>query len=207
MAAVFEYPRWFRERYRDRDHGRGRNWVEEIHRPLIRSAVLTLLACVLPVLSACSTTPRSESASAVTTFVIVRHAEKGTDDAKDPSLSEAGRKRAQNLAGLLSRTPLAAAYATGYKRTQQTAQPTADAHAIPVTTYDAQLLAATLAVRLRAAHAHGTVLVVGHSNTVPDLVAALSGTTIEAIRDDQFDRIYRVIIGPDDKSTLAQDTY
>lgn len=181
--------------------------MAEIRRSPIGSAALALLVCVLPVLSACSSTPPDESIAGVATFIVVRHAEKGTDDGKDPSLSEAGRKRAQNLALLLSKTPLSAVYATGYKRTQQTARTAADAHGIAVTTYDAQSPATALASQLRAAHAHGTVLVVGHSNTVPEIVAALSGTNVEPMGDGQFDRIYRVAIGADGKPVLTQDRY
>lgn len=178
----------------------------KIRRSLIGSAAFALLACMPPVLTACNTAPPDKNAGAIT-FIIVRHAEKATDDAKDPSLSEAGRERAQNLARLLSQAPLAAAYATGYKRTQQTAQPAADAHGIAVTVYDAQLPAMVFSSQLRAAHTHGTVLVVGHSNSVPDIVAALSGVAVEPMPDNQFERIYRVTVGSEGKPVLIQDRY
>ncbi|MET1162169.1 MAG: phosphoglycerate mutase family protein [Pseudoxanthomonas sp.] len=143
----------------------------------------------------------------MTTFVLVRHAEKGTDDARDPSLSEAGRARAIRLAQLLSGRPLTAAYATAYRRTLQTAQPAAEAHGVTVTTYDAQMPAAEFASQLRSNHAQGTVLVVGHSNTIPELAAALSATATTEMREDEFDRLYRVSIGRDGKAVLSQDTY
>ena len=157
--------------------------------------------------AACSTTAPTAPAGASTTFILVRHAEKGTDDARDPSLNDAGRARADRLAQLLSDAPLVATYATAYRRTQQTAQPAADGHGIPVTTYDAKTPDAAFASQLRAAHAHGTVLIVGHSNSIPGIAAALSGTAVEAMQDDQFDRIYRVSIGPDGKATLSQSSY
>jgi broad specificity phosphatase PhoE len=142
-----------------------------------------------------------------TTFVIVRHAEKSSDDARDPSLSETGAARAQSLARLLADAPLSAAYATGFRRTQQTAQPAADAHGIKITIYDAKMPATAFASQLRAAHAHGTVLVVGHSNTVPEIVAALSGQPVDAMSDDQYDLVYRVGTGSDGKATLTRDRY
>ena len=158
--------------------------------------------------AACGTTKSTAPAGATTTtFVLVRHAEKGTDDARDPSLNDAGRARAERLAQLLSDAPLTTVYATAYRRTQQTAQPAAAEHGISVTTYDAKMADAAFASQLRAAHARGTVLVVGHSNSVPGIVAALSGTAVEAIQDDQFDRIYRVSVGPDGKATLSQSSY
>jgi broad specificity phosphatase PhoE len=170
------------------------------------SRLLFLVFLVVGV-AACSTTASTAPADATTTFILVRHAEKGTDDARDPSLNDAGRARAVRLTRLLSDEPLTAVYATAYRRTQQTAQPVADGHGIVVTTYDAKTSDSAFASQLRAAHARGTVLVVGHSNTVPGIVAALSGTAVDAIQDDQFDRTYRISIGPDGKAMLSQNSY
>ena len=169
---------------------------------------IRLLACLLlSALVACSSTPQAKDGNAELTFVVVRHAEKSTDDARDPSLSETGKMRAQALARLLADAPLSATYATGFRRTQQTAQPAADAHGVAITIYDAEIPATTLAAQLRATHAHGTVLVVGHSNTVPDIVAALSGQPADAMSDDQYDLVYRVGTGSDGKVTLSRDRY
>ena len=172
------------------------------------------MACLLGVLGACSTSPDPPAAaSAAATFVIVRHAEKATDGTRDPSLSQAGHARAQALARLLSDAPVRAAYATQYRRTQQTAAPTAKAHGISVTTYEATLPAAQFAAQLRASHATAgrttatTVLVVGHSNTVPDIAAALSGQHIEAMPESEFDRLYRIRIDADGKASLLSERY
>jgi broad specificity phosphatase PhoE len=169
---------------------------------------IRLLTCLLlSALVACSSTPVVKDVDATATFLVVRHAEKSTDDARDPSLSETGNARAHALARLLADAPLSAAYATGFRRTQQTAQPAADAHGIKITIYDAEIPATTLAAQLRATHAHGTVLVVGHSNTVPDIVAALSGQPVDAMSDDQYDLVYRVATDSDGKVTLSRDQY
>ena len=168
---------------------------------------MLLLVCLLSGMAACGTTAWTAPAGTTTTFILVRHAEKGTDDARDPSLSDVGKARADRLAQLLSDAPLMAVYATVYRRTQQTAQPVADGHGMVVTTYDAKMADAAFASQLRAAHAHGTVLVVGHSNTVPGIAAALSGTVVEAMQDDQFDRIYRISIDSEGKATLSQSSY
>lgn len=165
-----------------------------------------LLAFLILALAACTTAPTSP-APAATTFVVVRHADKGNDDARDPSLSEAGRTRALALARLLADTPLTAAYATGYRRTRQTAQPAAEAHDLAVTTYDAQVSPQAFASRLRLEHAGGTVLVVGHSNTVPEIVGALSGQAVAPMAEDEFDRFSRVRIAPDGTATLDQSRY
>ena len=168
----------------------------------------SLLGFLILALAACSTVSH-RPVGATTTFVVVRHAEKGNDDARDPSLSDAGRARALALAlaRLLADAPLSAVYATGYRRTQQTALPAAEAHGLTVTTYDAQSTAATFAAQLRAAHTSGTVLVVGHSNTVPEIVAALSGQPVEPMADTEFDRLYRVRIASDGTAMLEQSRY
>ena len=172
------------------------------------AAPIRLLACLLlSVLAACGNAPPVKDADAAVTFVIVRHAEKSSDDPRDPSLSEIGKARAQGLARLLADTPLSAAYATGFRRTQQTAQPTADAHDVKIEIYDAKLPATALASQLRKAHAHGTVLVVGHSNTVPEIVATLSGTVVPAMADDEFDRLYRIDLTANGETTLLQERY
>ena len=124
--------------------------------------------------------------------IVVRHAEKATDDKRDPSLSAAGKERAKALAQLLRDEPLVAAYATQYRRTQLTAVPSAIVSKLKVTVRPAGESAASLAEKIRHDHQTGSVLVVGHSNTVPDLVAALSGQEITAIADDEFDRYYIV---------------
>lgn len=186
MFFVFGYQRRFRQ-------------------ALTRTLAGAVLAGMLLVLAACATAP-ARDADAVT-FIIVRHAEKGTDDTRNPSLSETGRARAQRLAALLSDEPVHAAYATAYRRAYQTAQPVAADHFFRITTYDAQLPAPQFAERLRALHKTGTVLVVGHSNTVPDIVGALSGQPVAAMGDNEFDRLYRVRIGTVGKSSLSQETY
>lgn len=170
---------------------------------IIRAALCLVLIMTL---TACST-PGPVANETVTTFIVVRHAEKGTDDKKDPSLSAVGLLRAERLAARLAYELLVAAYATDYRRTRQTAGPAAKERGIAVSVYDAQLPATALALQLRKAHTRGTVLVVGHSNTVPEIVAALSGTVVPAIADDEFDRIYRIDIRADGKATLAQDRY
>lgn len=170
---------------------------------IIRAALCLVLIIAI---TACST-PRSIANNTAATFIVVRHAEKGTDDKKDPSLSDAGLLRAARLATRLADESLSAAYATGYRRTQQTAGPAAKEHGIVVAVYDAELPATALASQLRAAHTRGTVLVVGHSNTVPEIVAALSGTVVPAMADDEFDRIYRIDIKADGKVILLEDRY
>ncbi len=149
-----------------------------------------MLACLLTLLASlagCASAP--PAADAPLAFVIVRHAEKATNDPHDPDLDAAGHARARALAGELRAEPLAAVYATEYRRTRQTAGPVAARHRLPVQAYYARATAAQNTAHWRQRHRHGTVLVVGHSNTVPDLVAALCGCTTPAMSDEEYDRL------------------
>lgn len=150
-----------------------------------------ILACCVSVLllAGCAGVQAQDAA---TTFIVVRHAEKADDGSRDPPLSSAGRTRAQALAVHLSTSPLAAAYATPFRRTQQTAEVVAATHGIAVSTYDPAVAPSDFAATLRARHHRGTVLVVGHSNTVPGLVAALCTCRIAALGEDNYDAIYTI---------------
>lgn len=133
-----------------------------------------------------------------TVVVVVRHAEKATDDPRDPSLSEAGRARAAALAERLANTPPDAVFSTQYRRTRDTAAPTAasagvDVQVRPVDAANAATHAADLARELHALPAGSTALVVGHSNTVPGIVAAVSGQPVPDMPETEYDR-YTVIV-------------
>lgn len=152
------------------------------------------LALSLGLLAACASWPGADDS---TDFVIVRHAEKVLDGSDDPPLTAAGEARAQALAHWLADAELVAVYSSDTRRTRQTAAPTAQAHGLPVITYDAKLPATTLAERLRSAHPAGTVLVVGHSNTAPGIAAALCGCDVAPMDEDEYDRRMTVHIDGD----------
>ena len=153
------------------------------------------------ILAACTTTPMTTPSPAALEFVVERHAEKAADAGNDPPLTAEGRARAD--AHVLADAPVVAVYSTGYARTQATAAPTAVAHGLPVTTYDAREPAAAFATRLRAAHDGGTVLVVGHSNTVPAIAAALCRCDVPAMEETEYDRRLLVTIDAEGKAALA----
>ena len=125
------------------------------------------------------------------TVFIVRHAEKA-DDSKDPELSEAGRARAGALANMLRDSKISVIYATEFKRTQQTAAPLARALGLTVTTLPAENQAALIA-KLRASTA--TSLVVGHGNTIPDIIKALGITEPVNIPESDYDNLFVVVLG------------
>jgi broad specificity phosphatase PhoE len=139
------------------------------------------------------------AAPSATTIVVVRHAEKSTDDPKDPSLSPAGQQRAQDLRTALKDAGVTDVYVTQYKRTRQTAEPLAEASGIstierPINATNSATYARDLAHEILTRSAGKSVLVVGHSNTVPDIVKALSGSAVPAITDAEYDHIFVVTI-------------
>lgn len=168
----------------------------DVRRPwaTFRYRVRTLCAVVLAAgLAACASPPATHDAAAPgTTFILVRHAEKAADDPRDPSLLPAGEQRARRLAELMRSEPLHAVYATPFRRTRATAAPSAQAHGLQVRTYDAAQPAAAFAAQLRREHREGSVLVVGHSNTVPALAAALCACPVEPMPDTEYGRRYRL---------------
>lgn len=117
-----------------------------------------------------ATTPSRSSAT--TTVYVVRHAEAAQDGTRDPALTAAGERRALELRAALGEAGIAAIYASPYRRTQDTAAPLADALGLEVRSYDPGESGA-LARRILREHAGRSVLVVGHSNTVPAVVEAL----------------------------------
>lgn len=168
----------------------------------LRDALLAGAACLL--VGACAPPTRGDVHP--TTFVVVRHAEKSADGS-DPSLSQAGQARAQALARRLRGGWLGGAYATNYRRTQETARPTARAHGMQVTTYDAQMPAVDFATQLRREHRGGTVLVVGHSNTAPQIAAALCDCEVAPMAETEFDRLMTITVEIDGRTSFDEQRY
>ena len=120
----------------------------------------------------------------------IRHAEKA-DATKDPDLAEAGRARAEALAKALRDANITAIYVTEFKRTQQTAAPLAKALGITVTVLPAQDSAALIA-KLRALN--GNALVVGHGDTIPNLIKALGVSEPINIAENDYDNLFAVVL-------------
>jgi len=133
------------------------------------------------------------SCVSTTTVVIVRHAEKTLGTIEDPPLSPEGEQRSERLALMFGEAigagHLDAIFVTNTRRTQQTAAPlAARLHLVPVVLPAADV--AGTATRLLREHRGGTVIVVGHGNTIPELIRELSGKQIDLIKDDDYGEIY-----------------
>ncbi len=148
--------------------------------------------------------------AADTMIIVVRHAEKSTDDPKDPGLSEQGKARAIKLAGILKDAQLEAVFTTQYKRTQHTGQPAAEQAGLVVqaraaTRENSKTYAADLLKEIRKKYRGKTVLVVGHSNTVPEIVKQITGIDVAPIDEMTFDRFYVITLG--NKTRLVSSSY
>jgi broad specificity phosphatase PhoE len=126
----------------------------------------------------------------VTTIIIVRHADRaGTAD----SLSTAGVERAKALAQATKMANLRAIYVSDTRRARDTAAvAAAQAHLTPEA-YPARECAA-LIKRILRDHAGEAVLIVGHSNTVPMLIAEAGGPKIADLEEKEFDGLYIVAV-------------
>jgi len=132
------------------------------------------------------------AAEAVPVIFIVRHAEKASASDKDPDLSLEEQKRADALARILKDSQINSVFVTEFKRTQETAAPTAKAAHVSPTEVPSKDIAG-LAGKLRGLN--GNALVVGHGNTIPDLLKALGVATPVSIPDDDYAEIFAVLVG------------
>ena len=127
-----------------------------------------------------------------TTIILVRHAEKAAEPAADPALTAAGAARAESLADLVKDAGVRAVISTQFVRTRTTAAPAATRLGLAVDILDARLTARATADSLLARHRGHTVLVVGHSNTVPAIVEALGAPKPADICDAGYDNVFIV---------------
>ena len=151
-------------------------------------------------------------------IILVRHADKETDqtivkDLPDQQipLSDVGKARAKTLAGLLKDSGVGAIYTSDALRTQQTAMPLAETLGIPSKELDMTSKAfAHLKEHLRERHQKQVILIVGHSNTVPQMIHQLlnpSGEINIEIADHQFDLMFILVPKPDGSWGLIRSRY
>ena len=122
------------------------------------------------------------------TFYLVRHAER-LDDSKDSPLSDAGMKRAEALREVLLDEGVDAVYATIYQRTQQTGKPLADALGKELIIYGTDDTFGF--VESLKKEKKKEIVVVGHSNTVPEMVLYFTGDTVHIGHYD-YDNLFIV---------------
>ena len=162
---------------------------------LVQALITTLLALTWliaqPSLASAQVPDRPSTPSLV---LLVRHAEKAAEPVSDPPLTAAGVTRAQALAAALRDAGVTAVITTQLRRTRETAHPLAIARGltpevIPISraTIPAHVEAAVAAVRR---HPGGVVLVVGHNNSVPAIIAGLGGPRLPEICESTYGDLF-----------------
>ena len=144
-----------------------------------------------------------------TVVLLVRHGEKASETAANPPLSERGSARAQALVAVARDAGVTAVITTQYERTRKTAEPTAVAMRVTPEVVNAGPVpqhAKAVADQVLK-HAGGTVLVVGHSNTIPAIVGALGAPRPPEICDSQYDQLFVVVIGDAGPPRLIRSRY
>jgi len=161
---------------------------------------------MLASLLASATTPRGTD----TVVLVVRHAEKAGPSGDVP-LSASGEVRARALVAIGREAGVSAILTTQFQRTRQTGAPLAESLGITAETVEVRggvpEHAKGIADAVRSRYAGRTVLVVGHSNTVPAIVHALGGAKRPDICDEVYDDLFTVIVAADGTARVVQAKY
>lgn len=123
----------------------------------------------------------------VPTVYVIRHMRKADGD--DPVLSAEGMAEAARLADALRDKGVRMIFVTATRRSRMTGEPLAAATGARIETYDPKDSPALVA---RVSAIPGSVLVVGHSNTVPGLVSAFGGPRIGAMPETDYGRLFAI---------------
>jgi broad specificity phosphatase PhoE len=167
-------------------------------------ASISLVFCLL--FGGCAQAQEVKEENTLTTFILIRHAEKGSDDPRNPSLSEAGLQRAQNLVVLLKHVDVNVLYSTPYKRTQQTIQPLADKYALSIQEYNPSNM--DFLKEAWAQNKGKTIVISGHSNTTPMVANYLLGDEkYSNLNESEYDKVFVVTINDIGKGTVTVLSY
>jgi phosphohistidine phosphatase SixA len=117
--------------------------------------------------------------------ILVRHAER-VSSGEDPGLSAAGKRRAGVLATMLADADVSAIFTSTFRRTKETAAPLAQKTGLAPRVIDDDVATA----KTEIIGGGSRVVVIGHSDTVPEFIHALGGPSDVQIEDDEFDRMF-----------------
>ena len=137
------------------------------------------------------------------TLYLVRHAEKQSDGSRDPALTEAGRNRSEQLASWFQDKGITKIWSSDYKRTRDTAKPLVTGIGLELNIYDPRNLPEVVETLRQQQR---TALIVGHSNTTPELARLLCDCFIEDMDESEYDRliVISVIGNKTEAMTLQQ---
>ena len=158
-----------------------------------------------------------QATSPVTTVFLIRHAERADEPRQDPPLTEKGVARSEALARLLSNAGVKAIYTSQFARTKLTAEPLAKQLGITATPLSLKISPSNPraiadestkeTVDKILSHAGGSVLVVGHSNSIPDVIKMLGGDVVPTIDEKKFDDLFVVTVYANGKAKVTHLKY
>ena len=148
---------------------------------------------------------------------LIRHAEREQEPKQDPPLSKDGIARSQALARLLGSAGVKAILTSQYTRTKQTAEPLATKLGLTVTPFTLKIspsnprqvaAESTAEVTNKILERGGeSVLVIGHSNSIPDVIKMLGGDVVPTIDEKKFDDLFIVTVYAKGKAKVVQLKY
>ena len=176
----------------------------------------TLILMLLAMAMFCQPVVAQDDFKPITVFLI-RHAEREDEPRQDPPLSKVGITRSEALARLLSSAGIKAIFTSQYTRTKQTAEPLATKLGLTVTPFTLktnpsnprQITEESTAevTNKILEHAGQSVLVIGHSNSIPDVVKMLGGDVVPTIDEKKFDDLFIVNVYARGKAKVVQLKY
>ena len=171
--------------------------------------LITLLLCVVTAYAQDDFKPK--------TVFLVRHAEKEDEPRQDPPLKKEGVARSQELARLLANAGIKSIYTSQFTRTKSTAEPLATKLGLTVASIslksnpaNPRLIAeeSTAEVVNKIMERPGeNVMVVGHSNSVPDVIKMLGGDVVPTIDERKFDDRFIVTVYAKGKAKVTHMKY
>jgi len=172
---------------------------------------------LIALLLVCQFAFAQQATEPVTTVFLVRHAERADEPRQDPPLTEKGVLRSQLLAQLLGIAGIKAIFTSQFQRTKQTAEPLAKKLGLTPTAIslksnpsNPRLIAeesTAETVNQILQHAGGSVLVIGHSNSIPDVIKMLGGDPVPVIDEQKFDDLFIVTVYAKGKAKVTRLKY
>jgi len=182
----------------------------------LKTTTLIVITLLISIAAFSNRAVAQEEFKPVTVFLI-RHAEREDEPRQDPPLSQQGIARSQALARLLSSAGIQAIFTSQYNRTKQTAEPLATKLGVTVTSFTLKLNPSnprqiaeesTAEVTNKILERAGqSVLVVGHSNSIPDVIKMLGGDSVPTIDERKFDDLFIVTVYAKGKAKVTQLKY
>ncbi|HEY7316227.1 MAG TPA: phosphoglycerate mutase family protein [Candidatus Binatia bacterium] len=144
--------------------------------------------------------------SLVTTVILIRHAERNNPTAANPDLrlNTAGKARAKKLIHVIGQSGIKAIYNSHFVRSRETARPLAAHLGLSPIVMDEP---PQITSDILSNHTGQTVLVIGHSDTIPDLITRLGAGSIPAIDDSEFDNLFIVKVFGQESASVSRLKY